>query len=77
MVIQVLNSKLGITIRVSVTSATILTAREPYTKIHKHGLNHGIMTYRCELSRSVSSLLKELVRRLRTMAHKNFKKSQT
>jgi len=19
--------------------------REPYTKIHKHGLNHGIMTY--------------------------------
>jgi len=32
MVIQVFNSKLGI--------------REPYTKIHKHGLNHGIMTYR-------------------------------
>jgi len=19
--------------------------REPYTKIHKHGLNHGVMTY--------------------------------
>jgi len=51
MVIEVFNSKLGITLRVSVTSATILTAkrtirpREPYTKIHKHGLNHGIMTY--------------------------------
>jgi len=42
MVIKVLNSKLGITLRVSVTSASILTAkrtirpREPYTKIHKH-----------------------------------------
>jgi len=35
MVIQVLNSKLGIILRVS----------EPYTKIHNHGLNHGIMTY--------------------------------
>jgi len=38
MVIEVLNSKLGITLRVSVTSA--------YTDIHKHGLNHGLMTYR-------------------------------
>jgi len=47
MVIQILNSKLGITLRVSVTSVTILVRpREPYTKIHKHGLNHGIMTYR-------------------------------
>jgi len=51
MVIQVLNSKLEITLRVSVTSATIFTPREPYTKIHKHGLNHGIMTYRYVLSR--------------------------
>jgi len=36
MVIQVLNSKLGITLRVSVTSET---------KIHKHGFDHNIMTY--------------------------------
>jgi len=43
MVIQVLNPNLGITLRVLVTSATIL--RQPYTKIHKHGLNRGIMTY--------------------------------
>jgi len=34
MVIQVLNSKLGITLRVSVTSATIVTAKRTiYTKI--------------------------------------------
>jgi len=44
MVIQVLNSKLGIALRVSVTSLSISRPREPYTKIHKHGLNHGIMT---------------------------------
>jgi len=24
----------------------VIQPREPYTKIHKHGLNHGIMTYR-------------------------------
>jgi len=54
MVIEDFNFKLGITIRVSVTSAIILTAKRTnkydqknnYTKIHKHGLNHGIMTYR-------------------------------
>jgi len=46
MVIQVFNYNQGITLHVSVTSATILTVKEPYTKIHKHGLNHGIMTYR-------------------------------
>jgi len=36
--------------------------RELYTKIHKHGLNHGIMTIIkvSELSRRVSSLLKWL-----------------
>jgi len=53
MVIQIFNSKLGITIRVLVTSATILMAKRTnkygqknnYPKIHKHGLNHGIMTY--------------------------------
>jgi len=33
MVIQILNSKLGITLRVSVTSATILTAKRT---IHKN-----------------------------------------
>jgi len=33
MVIEVLNSKLGITLRVSITSATILTAKET---IHKN-----------------------------------------
>jgi len=33
MVIQVLNSKLGITLRISVTSATILTAKRT---IHKN-----------------------------------------
>jgi len=46
MVTQVLNSKLGITIRVLVTFATILTAKRTIQKIHKHSLNHGIMTYR-------------------------------
>jgi len=38
MVIQILNSKLGITLRVSVTSATIFTAKRTM-------LNHGIMTF--------------------------------
>jgi len=42
MVIQVLNSKLGITLRVSVTSATIENHTQKYINI---GLNHGIMTY--------------------------------
>jgi len=44
MVIQVLNSKLGITLRVSVHLQPSSRPREPYTKIHKHGLNHGIIT---------------------------------
>jgi len=40
-----LNSKLGITLHVSVTSAAIHPRpREPYTKTHKHDLNHGIRT---------------------------------
>jgi len=55
MVIQILNSKLGITLRVSVTYIDVTETyhdqpssrpREPYTKIHKYGLNHDIMTYR-------------------------------
>jgi len=49
MVIQVLNSKLEITLRVSVTSSTILTAKRTIhksTKTQKPSLNHGIMTYR-------------------------------
>jgi len=46
MVIQVLNSKLGITFHVSVTSATILMAKRI---IHKHGLNHGIMNLEIKL----------------------------
>jgi len=65
-IVQVLNSKLGITLRVSVTSATILTAksRELYTKIHKHGFNHGLRTYsiikEIELSRRVARFSKLL-----------------
>jgi len=43
MIIQVLNSKLGVTLCVSVTSATILTAKKTIQKIHKHGLNHEIV----------------------------------
>jgi len=40
MVIQVLNSKLGITLRVSVTSATILTVKRTIHKntVYKLGL---------------------------------------
>jgi len=60
LVIQVLNSKLGITIRVSVTSATILTAN----KVSE--LSHCIISY----------LLKGLVRQLRTMGTQKFKKIQ-
>jgi len=33
-IVQVLNSKLGIALRVSVTSATILTAKRTIPKIH-------------------------------------------
>jgi len=41
--------------------------RELYTKIHKHGFDHSIMTLikASELSRRVSSLLKGLIRRLK------------
>jgi len=48
MVIQVLNFKLGITVYYVFRShlQPSLRPRELYTKIHKHGLNHGIMTYR-------------------------------
>jgi len=77
MVIQVLNSKLGITLRVSVTSATIYNS---YTKMFtiQHGLNHGIMIIvkMTALLRRVSSLLKGLIRRLRTMAQNFFLKIQ-
>jgi len=41
MVIEVLNSKLEITL-----VFRLPRPREPYTKIHKRGLNHGIMTNR-------------------------------
>jgi len=54
MVIQVLKPEQGITLCVSVTSATILMTKRTIHKhglnhsimitIHKHGLNHGMMT---------------------------------
>jgi len=44
MVIQVLNPKLGITLFRSHLQPSS-RPKEPYTKLHKHGLNHGIMTY--------------------------------
>jgi len=44
MVIQVLNSKLEITLHVSVTTVTILTAKRTIHKNTKHSLNHGIIT---------------------------------
>jgi len=46
MVIQVLNSKLGIYYVFRSHLQPSSWTREPYTKIHKHGLNHSIMTYR-------------------------------
>jgi len=52
MVIQVLNSKPGITLRASVTPATIPMAKRT---THKNGLNHGTMTHTV-LSRFESKL---------------------
>jgi len=42
MVIQVLNSELQYVFRSHLQPS--LRPREPYTKIHKHRLNHGIIT---------------------------------